>query len=500
MHITIRLTRQENAGYFGVRVGDTVSVPLEEYVAGVVASEVGNPHIEAAKAQAVAARTHAWPYYSTGKTISDSSATNQAFRAVRINPKSYPNAVKAAQETRGEVLFYNGKVISTCAYSASNGGQTTSSEERWGGFRAWLIAQPDPWDVAEGITTKTGHGVGMSQRGMKYAAKIGKTYKEILSFYYPHTVVGSDSGKVEESDTMNEKAAAVVVAAKSQMGYPYVFGAWGSTCTPSVRKQCISYNPDHEAAIKKSCQVLNGSSVSCEGCKWNGARCFDCRGFTYWCLHEVGIKIEGGGATSQYNNTANWVARGEIKNMPDCVCCVFKYKDGKMQHTGLHIGGGHIIHCSAGVQEGKTSDRGWTHYAIPVGLYTTEEIAEMKIVISLPTLRMGDKGENVKVLQESLNKLRYDCGNADGVFGANTSAALRCFQSDSGIVIDAICGEKTWAALTAALEKDNPQEQPEQEPPVIMPVEDHDTKQLVLLQIDVLQSELDKMRMLIGGV
>ena len=64
MQIKVKLTRTENADYYGAQVGDTVEVPLETYVAGVVASEMGNPPIEAAKAQAIAARTFAYPFYS----------------------------------------------------------------------------------------------------------------------------------------------------------------------------------------------------------------------------------------------------------------------------------------------------------------------------------------------------------------------------------------------------------------------------------------------------
>lgn len=35
-----------------------------------------------------------------------------------------------------------------------------------------------------------GHGVGMSQLGAKKMAELGKTYKEIMSFYYPGTTIG----------------------------------------------------------------------------------------------------------------------------------------------------------------------------------------------------------------------------------------------------------------------------------------------------------------------
>lgn len=53
MRISIKLTREENARFFGVSAGDTVSVPMEEYVATVVASEIGNSPIDACRVRKI---------------------------------------------------------------------------------------------------------------------------------------------------------------------------------------------------------------------------------------------------------------------------------------------------------------------------------------------------------------------------------------------------------------------------------------------------------------
>ena len=256
---------------------------------------------------------------------------------------------------------------------------------------------------------------------------------------------------------MNEKALKIIEAAKSQLGNPYVFGMWGRECTPSLRRRYAGYNPSHKSAIYKACPVLSGKQPSCDGCKWQGKLAFDCRGFTYWCLLQAGIKIKGSGATAQYNTAANWAQRGDISDMPDVVCCVFQRRNGRMQHTGLHIGGGKVIHCSAGVQWGDTSDKAWTHYAIPAGLYTAEEIAAAgKPDASKPTegvvfnLRRGSKGSEVTKLQQALNALGYDCGEADGIFGVKTEMAVCAFQQAKGLTVDGIAGKATQAALYAA--------------------------------------------------
>ena len=135
MTIKVKITREENAAHFKKEIGDVVTVPLEEYVAAVVASEIGNAHVEACKAQAVAARTFAYPYYSNGTTITDASSTHQAYRAPRFNEKAYPNAIRGACATSGQLLFYNGSVIGTCSYSASD--NHSSSYNRTGAV-GWL--------------------------------------------------------------------------------------------------------------------------------------------------------------------------------------------------------------------------------------------------------------------------------------------------------------------------------------------------------------------------
>ena len=58
-----------------------------------------------------------------------------------------------------------------------------------------------------------------------------------------------------------------------------------------------------------------------------------------------------------------------------------------------------------------------------------------------PTLRRGDRGDLVKRLQAKLKV------SADGVFGADTEAALRAFQRKAELVPDGIAGPKTWLAL-----------------------------------------------------
>ena len=458
MEIIVEVTRQENADYFGVSVGDTVRVEFEQYVAAVTASELASGGLEGCKAQAVSARTFAVARgVLDGKAISDSSSSAQAYRARRYDKKLYPVPIQAARETEGQILTFGGKAISA-VYSASNGGRTVSSAERWGGARPYLIAQDDPWDAAAG-SGRSGHGVGMSQRGARYAAGLGISYREILAFYYPGAALCSGYGKVVMK-VMNESSEKVVALARERIGQPYVFGALGEDCTPANRKR--RNRADYPNIVGK-CQALSGKKSTCAGCKYNGSQIYDCRGFTYWLLKQVGISISTVGATTQYNTSKDWAERGETASMPDLVCCVFKKVGSKMSHTGMHIGGGRIIHCSGEVKE-CVIDKSWTHYAIPKYLYSSEELEEAGGILVSSILKTGSKGDAVRSLQEDLTKLGFGCGDIDGKFGTKTAAAVKAFQKAYGLSVDGVAGTVTQTAIANALAGVSAQPEPSPDP------------------------------------
>ena len=63
------------------------------------------------------------------------------------------------------------------------------------------------------------------------------------------------------------------------------------------------------------------------------------------------------------------------------------------------------------------------------------------------TLRYGDSGNDVALMQERLIELGYLDGDADGKYGLQTKAAVIAFQRESDLVRDGVAGSKTLAAL-----------------------------------------------------
>lgn len=242
--------------------------------------------------------------------------------------------------------------------------------------------------------------------------------------------------------------------AKLCVDWSYVYGAWGAYCTPAERKKRQGYHPE-KTEITKKCQVLNGSKSGCSGCKWypngNRTRCYDCRGFTDWILDRFGIEdLYGDSVGVQWKTDKNWKAKGTIDTIPDDILvCLFVYKDGNWQHTGLGYKG-HTCECSSGVQYFETRNKKWTHWAVPAGIG-----GDMPTPTTKPTLRKGDSGEWVAVLQTKLVMRGYDIGKSgvDSKFGKDTEKAVKDFQRNNGLVVDGVCGQKTWDALDDVKDK-----------------------------------------------
>jgi stage II sporulation protein D len=259
----------------------TAMMPMEEYIAGVLAGETGNfKSDEALKAMAVAARTYAVHFGSRhaidGFEFCDTTHC-QNLRLTGINP----HLRQIADDTAGEVLWYDGEPAATY-YFANCGGTTEdgryilgNDEERapylaqhsdkycvrnsgaeWhsevtkrelqtaladdgivipGGLRSVAILHRTEsgrvelvrvtgssavtvqgvafraavgrhigWDRLKSNLYEVsdrgdeivfhgrglGHGVGMCQIGAEVMGEEGKSYRQILAFYYPGTKLG----------------------------------------------------------------------------------------------------------------------------------------------------------------------------------------------------------------------------------------------------------------------------------------------------------------------
>jgi len=130
-------------------VGDSLLIvnelPLEEYLYGVLPMEVpASWHIEALKAQAVAARTFALSRKRNSKNPLydlDDTGNSQVYGGADVETEKLRRAV---DETRGEVMLF-GDDLATACYHSNSGGITANSSETWGVGLPYLVSVKDPY-------------------------------------------------------------------------------------------------------------------------------------------------------------------------------------------------------------------------------------------------------------------------------------------------------------------------------------------------------------------
>ncbi|MDQ0229030.1 stage II sporulation protein D [Metabacillus malikii] len=260
------------------------SVPIEEYVVGVVASEMPVTfEIEALKAQSLAARTflvhrmvsnYVYEGIPDDAHISDNHLIHQVYKSIEEleqqwgerNQSNIEKIKDAVNATKGEIITYENKPIDPSFFSTSNG-YTENSEDFWSSKLPYLRSVPSPWDkdspkfkgekiltiqqvgkalgvqlnpngkvIGNKTLTKSnrvatiliggkeftgpeikkalnlpssdfdikqedgkliittlgnGHGVGMSQYGANGMAKEGKSYEEIVKYFYQGVEISS---------------------------------------------------------------------------------------------------------------------------------------------------------------------------------------------------------------------------------------------------------------------------------------------------------------------
>lgn len=134
----------------GTGISIVLDIFVEDYLYGVVGYEMSpSDSLEALKAQAIVARNYALRHRRDrtkyAYDLTDNS-TNQTFKGLSSSSR-FANVLRAVDETRGQTLYY-GNSLANCYYGASNGGQTESTKNAWGGTLAYSVVRDDPYDYA----------------------------------------------------------------------------------------------------------------------------------------------------------------------------------------------------------------------------------------------------------------------------------------------------------------------------------------------------------------
>ena len=206
---------------------DGKSLSLDEYIAGVIAQEMGGNNLEALKAQAIAARSF---LLGTHKKSTDCSVGNsqsyQTYKSVSKDSIYY----KAATETSNMVVSRNGEVATTQYVSHPAGPWSSEDSSGWHAkmqrfnddpSSAWTWNGPSKETVQRtagdgylyGIDpSDTSHHFGMSQTiAMYLAKKENYTYEQLIKLFYAQPIVTLSDGEYDgdvsyaNSSTFNGK-------------------------------------------------------------------------------------------------------------------------------------------------------------------------------------------------------------------------------------------------------------------------------------------------------
>ena len=140
------------------KTNEVITIPLEEYVIGVVAGEMpASFNIEALKAQAVASRTYVLKRQNNNNNYDvDDSVSNQVYIDYEQMKEKWKNNYEenlkkiknAVLETKGEVLLYENNIIDAMFFSTSNG-YTENSGDVFSSNLPYLKSVESTWDKNE---------------------------------------------------------------------------------------------------------------------------------------------------------------------------------------------------------------------------------------------------------------------------------------------------------------------------------------------------------------
>ena len=144
----------------------------------------------------------------------------------------------------------------------------------------------------------------------------------------------------------------------------------------------------------------------------------DCSSLVRQCVREAGVEV---GNFTTANEASVLTATGHFDK--------FVYTKGSTLYLGdilVTKTKGHTVIVTSGATRSET------------------------VPIAKPTVKMGTRGANAKLLQRNLNACGYRL-EEDGIFGKLSTQALKEWQAVNGLVVDGIYGKKSEAKMKALL-------------------------------------------------
>ena len=254
---------------------------------------------------------------------------------------------------------------------------------------------------------------------------------------------------------------------RRMVGQPYWYGTVLYRCTDSLLARKSKQYPGHYTSSRMACyrddiahkRVAADCVGGMKGYAWTGGGQGVLEsigtGSAYASVYQAnGCPDKSANGMFEYARKSG-CAWGTIDTLPEVPGIAVRY-DG---HVGYYLGGGEVGEWRGfayGCVITKLKGRKWTHwYQIPFLDYGAAGFdapsAGREYALGERLLKRGMSGEDVQRLQELLSEMEFSPGAADGVFGAQTEAAVKALQKYGGLTVDGIYGPKTHAELMALI-------------------------------------------------
>jgi hypothetical protein len=287
----------------------------------------------------------------------------------------------------------------------------------------------------------------MSQNGAENMAKAGKTYQEILAFYYPGTVLMGSYGKAVIAPNNNQIETEVNTVASAKYGYWIASGTIDTLPNDQnvllfnrskTNSDKMSHVGAYDFSTKTELQAGGyGTIITLPSGKRKSTvseQPFNKSHWTHWCTLDVDwtkvfsfIRKRCGDLYLLKGRGGTAVIDGVTFRVWDCAGIIMM----AMREVGLDLFQGATTMYNRGFDNSSA-----------------QEPAQEPQEAAYPTLRKGSEGEKVRELQTLLNNHGASL-EVDGKFGSKTKDAVISYQKANGLTVDGIVGKNTWNALTA---------------------------------------------------
>ncbi|KMT22618.1 amidase enhancer [Clostridium cylindrosporum DSM 605] len=416
-------------------------IDMQSYLKGVLPYEISNSYpIEAIKSQAITSRTFALSNLNKHKSEGINLCDTTNCQVYKGENSSYKNIEKAVEETKNMVLTYNGSLASV-TFGASNGGYTESSLNIWGSNYSYLPVIEDKYDKNPWPESKV-HTTASIDTLLKSKGYL-KSDERFLKF---GEVVKNSSSRVSEMEVIySDRSGSQSTKLLKKEEPRWTFGLRSMLFN-------VNYNDKNSTYTFSGSGYGHGVGMSQLGAKARaeaGHKYINILGFYFpSTIIEVVNTSEGEkpilpplnpSPTKPESSNKPTTSKDNILSQVGKRGSLVKEIQGSLNYLGYNAGvadgifGNNTAKAVKAFQKAEKLSQTGIVYESTKNLLDKRVNEKKKpnskpIIVNKVIAKSGSRGQIVKEIQAMLNRLGYNVGKVDGIYGKNTVKGVSSFQ------------------------------------------------------------------------